>query len=351
MRKDDDLVPHALNQAKEALRDGNRLSARRYAQQALARDPENEEAWLILAAVANPEASLAYLKRALEINPSSERARRGMHWAIQRYRASDKFIEQRKRIIIHSPTPQSLTHSRPALLPWVIIFMFLLGGLLVGFGQIPVQNLFSSNESFAIAQVNISKETRTPTATTTYTATPTFTPSPTPTNTLTPTATNTPTETPTSTPTNTPIPTNTPLPPTDPPPPISDPVSPILPPELTANERWIDINLSQQRAYAYEGDTLVGSFIVSTGTWQYPTVVGQYRIYVKYRFADMAGPGYYLANVPYVMYFYKGYGLHGTYWHNNFGTPMSHGCINFTIDDAGWVYNFASVGTMVNIHY
>ncbi|MCP4284319.1 MAG: L,D-transpeptidase family protein, partial [Gammaproteobacteria bacterium] len=49
-------------------------------------------------------------------------------------------------------------------------------------------------------------------------------------------------------------------------------------------------------------------------------------------------------------YFYQGYGIHGTYWYNNFGTPMSRGCVTFTID-AGWVYNFASVGTVVNIHY
>jgi lipoprotein-anchoring transpeptidase ErfK/SrfK len=65
----------------------------------------------------------------------------------------------------------------------------------------------------------------------------------------------------------------------------------------------------------------------------------------------MAGPGYYLSDVPNVMYFYKGYGLHGTYWHNNFGTPMSHGCVNFTIPDSSWVFNFASVGTVVNVHY
>ena len=73
----------------------------------------------------------------------------------------------------------------------------------------------------------------------------------------------------------------------------------------------------------------MNTFITSTGTWQYPTVTGQYKIYVMYRYADMAGPGYYLPNVPYVMYFYKGYGIHGTYWHNNFGTPMSHGCVQF----------------------
>jgi lipoprotein-anchoring transpeptidase ErfK/SrfK len=116
-------------------------------------------------------------------------------------------------------------------------------------------------------------------------------------------------------------------------------------------KRWIDVDLSQQRVYAYEGDTVVNSFIVSTGTWQTPTVTGQYNIWIKLKSTTMAGPGYYLPNVPWVMYFYKGYGLHGTYWHNNFGTPMSHGCVNLTIPDAEWLYNFASVGTLVNVHY
>ncbi|MBC8330497.1 MAG: L,D-transpeptidase, partial [Anaerolineae bacterium] len=115
-------------------------------------------------------------------------------------------------------------------------------------------------------------------------------------------------------------------------------------------ERWIDIDLSDQRLYAYVDDDLVKSFVVSTGTWQYPTVTGQFHIYVKYLHADMAGPGYYLPDVPYTMYFYKGYGIHGTYWHNNFGTPMSHGCVNMITDDAGWIYNWASVGTMVSVH-
>jgi lipoprotein-anchoring transpeptidase ErfK/SrfK len=116
-------------------------------------------------------------------------------------------------------------------------------------------------------------------------------------------------------------------------------------------ERWIDVDLTNQYVYAYEGDVVVNSFIVSTGTWRTPTVTGQYKIYVKYRSAKMSGPGYYLPNVPYIMYFYKGYGLHGTYWHNNFGTPMSHGCVNLRTDDAAWLYEWASVGTLVNVHY
>jgi lipoprotein-anchoring transpeptidase ErfK/SrfK len=109
--------------------------------------------------------------------------------------------------------------------------------------------------------------------------------------------------------------------------------------------------LSHQTTYAYEGKNLVRSFLVSTGTWLHPTVTGEFNIYVKYVYAAMAGPGYYLPDVPYVMYFYKGYGLHGTYWHHNFGTPMSHGCINLTIEDAGWLFGWSSIGTVVNIHY
>lgn len=117
-----------------------------------------------------------------------------------------------------------------------------------------------------------------------------------------------------------------------------------------SGERWIDVDISEQRLYAYEGDTLVNSFLVSTGIWKYPTVTGTFRIYVKLRYTDMSGPDYYLPDVPYVMYFYKGYGLHGTYWHNNFGTPMSHGCVNLSIPDAAWLYNWASVGTVVRVH-
>jgi lipoprotein-anchoring transpeptidase ErfK/SrfK len=120
---------------------------------------------------------------------------------------------------------------------------------------------------------------------------------------------------------------------------------------VSPGEKWIDVDLTKQRVHAFKGKNLINSFITSTGTWQYPTVTGQYKIYVMYRYADMAGPGYYLPNVPFVMYFHKGYGIHGTYWHNNFGTPMSHGCVNLKTDDAGWVYNWVSIGTVVNIHY
>jgi len=120
-------------------------------------------------------------------------------------------------------------------------------------------------------------------------------------------------------------------------------------------ERWIDVNLTNQTVTAFEGQTPVFNAVVSTGMWQTPTVVGTYEIYVKYdktRMTGGVGADYYdLPDVPYVMYFYKGYGLHGTYWHNNFGTPMSHGCVNLATSDAHWLYNWAQVGTRVVSHY
>ena len=150
-----------------------------------------------------------------------------------------------------------------------------------------------------------------------------------------------PTPTPTATPTVTPTPT---------PRPDVSWVYSENPAELADEGRWIDVDLSEQRVTAYEGDQAVQSFIVSTGTRAHPTVTGQFRVYVKYKAAPMSGPGYYLPGVPFIMYFYSGYALHGTYWHNNFGTPMSHGCINLRTPEAEWLFGFASVGTLVNVH-
>jgi LysM repeat protein len=115
--------------------------------------------------------------------------------------------------------------------------------------------------------------------------------------------------------------------------------------------RWIDVNLSTQTLTAFEGGVAVFSAVVSTGLPATPTPVGEFRIWTKLRYDDMSGPGYFLRDVPYVMYFYRGYGLHGTYWHDKFGTPMSHGCVNLRTSDAGWLFNWASVGTLVVTHY
>jgi hypothetical protein len=114
--------------------------------------------------------------------------------------------------------------------------------------------------------------------------------------------------------------------------------------------RWIDVDLSEQRLTAYEGAQLVKSYLVSTGLPVTPTPVGQFRIWIKLRYDDMAGADYYIENVPYVMYFHEGYGFHGVTWHANFGHPMSHGCVNQPNDMAEWLFHFAEVGTLVNVH-
>ncbi len=121
------------------------------------------------------------------------------------------------------------------------------------------------------------------------------------------------------------------------------------PPEEVDEERWIDVSLSEQRLRAYEDGEVVRTTLVSTGLPETPTPPGQFRIWIKLRYDDMSGPGYHLENVPYVMYYYRGYGLHGTYWHDNFGQPMSAGCVNLPTEEAAWVYDFVDVGTLVNV--
>ncbi|MFN8459522.1 MAG: LysM peptidoglycan-binding domain-containing protein [Anaerolineae bacterium] len=120
-------------------------------------------------------------------------------------------------------------------------------------------------------------------------------------------------------------------------------------------EKWIDVDLTTQSLVAYEGRQAVFKSRVSSGIWEHPTIVGTFQIYVKYESADMSGgagdEAYFLPSVPYVMYFSGNFGLHGTYWHHNFGTPMSHGCVNLPTRAAEWLYNWAPVGTRVVTHY
>ena len=177
------------------------------------------------------------------------------------------------------------------------------------------------------------------------TATPTVTPSPT--RTLTPSATATYTVTPgpsptqTLTPSLTPTitPTYTPAPPS--PTPTPDWISSKYLP-LPVKEKWIEVDLSEQMLTAYDGMEVVFTTKVSTGRARTPTILGKFRIVRKFESQLMTGPGYYLPNVPYVMYFQGGYALHGAYWHNNWGTPMSHGCVNLRREDAKWLYEWTT---------
>ena len=319
-----------LNQAKEALTKGELQRARRLAHEAVGLAPGNEEPWLYLASVSSPAASISYLKKALEINPASKQAKKGMHWAIQRYRKTAVRNSPKRLQLPVTINEDSLISRKSSLLSWstaaAILVMVLLIWLWTPGFSFALPDLQESPQTTLAAQDNVRKVTSTPT--------PTNTPTPTPTATNTPTPTITPTPEPTKEPDTSPT-----------------FIKSVLPSGVYPDERWFDINLSTQRMSAYDGNKLINTFIVSTGLPGTPTVTGRFRIYVKYTATLMAGPGYYLPNVPWTMYFYNGYGIHGTYWHNNFGTPMSHGCVNMRNSDAEWAFNFAGVGTLVNIHY
>lgn len=119
--------------------------------------------------------------------------------------------------------------------------------------------------------------------------------------------------------------------------------------------KWIEIDLSSQSLRAYAGNRVVYSTRISSGVARYPTVQGTFRVYSKVRSQRMRGgtgrDRYDIPNVPHVMYFYSAYAIHGAYWHNNFGRPMSHGCVNLPLGIAATLYNWTPIGTTVVVRW
>jgi lipoprotein-anchoring transpeptidase ErfK/SrfK len=378
-----------IAKAREALQRGDKASAWKLGKRATLAAPEMEDAWLVLTASdPNPQDALAYARKALKINPKSIHARRGLEWALARSKQNetgnilvkqsatlsllmsrqDTVASLPKRVSPGTiPIPQLKTSGRKRLYP---TFLIGAGCLMVGFVAFfaltsPALASIVNNISAPVsiqenlwAPVDIAKPAITPIDGSVFAPQLADAPASAPSDAPTSIPTDMPTLAATEAPTVTPEATETPgtmameI--------VSDdsknqsvpPLEEQAPYPTEGNgERWIDVNLSEQRVYAYEGDLVVNSFLVSTGVAETPTVTGQYQIYIKVRIQDMSGPGYYLPDVPWVMYFYEEYGFHGTYWHNNFGTPMSRGCVNMRIDDAAWLYDWASVGTAVNVHY
>jgi lipoprotein-anchoring transpeptidase ErfK/SrfK len=326
-----------ISKAHDAIYRGDRNRARILASQAAKLSPNKEEAWLLLASIASPKAAIDYSKKALNLFPNSKEAQKTYTWAVNR--RSDK------QSLVSKPVKKGIRLTNSMLLPFLSMFLIIAFGL-ISWRNIPklseaINSVPTSTATSPIINTNRGNSVLTNTATDTPTSTNTPTPTNTPTNT--PTATNTPTQTFTPSPTY-PLPTPVPTSLT-----VSNGVR--SPAGVTQNEVWIDVNLSQQKLYVYRGNTLLNSFIVSTGTSSFPTVTGQYRIYIKLVSQTMSGPGYFLPDVPYVMYFYQGYALHGTYWHSNFGTQMSHGCVNMKTSDVEWIFSIAQIGTWVQVHY
>jgi lipoprotein-anchoring transpeptidase ErfK/SrfK len=145
-------------------------------------------------------------------------------------------------------------------------------------------------------------------------------------------------------------------------------------PTQYAGPKRIDVSISEQIMRVYQGDTLILETYVSTGLEPNHTEVGNFHIRIKYVSQTMSGftsssgevvglgsedgvegtqtgNPYSVEDVPHVMYFnYQAEALHGAYWHNNFGQRMSHGCINQPLDVAAFMYDFAPLGTPVNVY-
>lgn len=322
----------------------------------LADAADNVEALLWMGALAtDPQESLRLIGRAVQLDPQNARARAALRWARKRLPNS---------VPPTVPTSSNRPPSAPVMRParefprwakWVLIGAV----ILLALGLVWTQTDWPQQAWAGLFP------TKTPTATPTFTPTntPTNTPTATPTNTPTNTPTATPTETPTPTPTETPTPTATPTATPVPPTRTPTPIPTVAPPTgVGEGEKWIDVDLSSQRLVAYEGNRAVYWALISSGLPGTPTVKGRFNVYVKHRSTTMSGPGYYLTNVLYTQYFYRGYGLHGAYWHNNFGHPMSHGCVNLSNADAKWLFDWtlpyvppgvntvSGTGTLVVIH-
>lgn len=356
MNTADQQARNAIKKAFIALKRGQRLEARRCAEQAARLDPDNEQAWLILGVLASPRASVHYIIHALEINPNNIQARKGIHWAVSRLRNEPQNLSHSSSTLKLPQAQKSKSKHIACLTSGVFLLTAVFCFSLMWFAFPRISKALNKSAPLAISGANLHKATNTHTITMTHTHTASSTPTTIPTFTstpiFTPTSTPSPTYTsiPTSSPTFTPVSTNTPVQLQIEQTTLSKLPADVNRPEgVKKHEPWIDVVLSRQRMYVYQGNELVDKFKVSTGISKFPTIKGIFKIYVKYEYADMKGPGYHLRDVPYVMYFSGDYGIHGTYWHNNFGMPMSHGCVNMNTEDAEWLFKWAKVGTVVRV--
>ena len=119
------------------------------------------------------------------------------------------------------------------------------------------------------------------------------------------------------------------------------------PERVGPTDKWIEVDLYEQTLAAYEGDQMVYATLVSSGLPWWQTEPGLFRVWVKVKRAKMSGrdgyPDYYfLEDVPWTMYFNRGFALHGAYWHDRFGIKHSHGCVNLAPADAQWLFEWTA---------
>lgn len=126
------------------------------------------------------------------------------------------------------------------------------------------------------------------------------------------------------------------------------------PPEGVTNGRWIDVNLAEQSLAVYDNYQLVFATVIASGLEPFWTRPGLFQIQQKKETETMRNNDpsdfYYLDNVPWTMYFDGARALHGAYWRTRFGYPQSHGCVNLSVGDAHWLFNWAVQGDWVFVH-
>ena len=377
----------AIRRSRIALKKGDKDLARRWAEKAASLAPNLEDVWLLLAASSRPQISVHYLARALAINPHSKRAQKGMIWAKKRLTpqkppstSSAVLNETAKKLERTQPTQTIKDTQKTKSAP-----------IAVGVPLLPIQSVAETQPNQAVASKGKSRFGRQslpallitiilvsivwtlmprftafaanmnapPTATFSQKHwgeaqmnKPTYTPSP--------TATFTPTNTPlpTLTPTNTSIPTETLVP-------TKEPV-PTAVEEVYEDDgysygggKYVLVDISDQHLYAYEGDTLVYSFVASTGM-NGATATGSFSILNK--IPNAYGSTWDIWMPSWLGIYWVGSmqnGIHAlpimsngaTLWDGYLGTPISYGCIVLGSYEAQLLYNWVDIGTPVDIQW